>query len=631
MVGVPTMRETARRRALRLRPRHVHAGLLALLLGHASGPVAAQAQPETEVERTTAEWVEILATQAGSGDVALLLDASLAVTEAQAEAVPHLVAALATPRPPAAVIELAEALASIGKEAAAALPTLQRVLAESNGDVRYVVAAAIAEVDAGAGKPLVPLLERCLADPSRGLEVRAECIDGLAALGGGAGARALIATLADDSAHLRKLAAGALATGSDEVVREPLSRLRADPDAEVRLQAARRLMDAAPPVPGALAQLAREVCKVDDGEAHVAIAQLEPREVSADALAVLAGGLRSSSPHCRRWTAVLLGRLDPDRGVRGLPALRETIADRNRGLGVEAERTIAAMGCAARSLLPELRAAVEVNPRWAWVVEKVESDRNCPLSELTLIATEEYTDGWMADLLTPGGRLIQVAVDQALRDFTVKKIEPGVMEVERRRVAEDLSLSRELRRFELFSQRAPEPLPAATSSEPTSTIDIDFEGDLEVLLQLMQPRTGQGVMLAPGTSGKVRLAVRRGHFDTAMGHALEAAGFEVQRAEPFTVVGQAGSPELRREQIDIATNEPISLRLGGASLAEVMKALADVLSLDITLDAPGPRSPVTIYAAQVPVVDLLEVLIATRGWTHRLDGRKLLLTARGGG
>jgi hypothetical protein len=42
----------------------------------------------------------------------------------------------------------------------------------------------------------------------------------------------------------------------------------------------------------------------------------DPLHLSNRAVASLAAGLRSSDDSCRRWTAVLPARLDPERGER---------------------------------------------------------------------------------------------------------------------------------------------------------------------------------------------------------------------------------------------------------------------------------------------------------------------------
>jgi hypothetical protein len=54
----------------------------------------------------------------------------------------------------------------------------------------------------------------------------------------------------------------------------------------------------------------------------------------------------------------------------------------------------------------------------------------------------------------------------------------------------------------------------------------------------------------------------------------------------------------------------------------------DVAGVTIELP-PGPHGPVTIYAAEVPWDQAFEAIAASRGWTTRRDGKRLVATKAG--
>lgn len=584
-------------------------------------------------ERSLEEWVTVLGTSpVSSADVSLAHQAERHVKVAGERAVPALVEALARADNTRAVRELSRPLAQLGKAAAAAIPVLERLLVDGPKRSRFSVASALARIDPRPDTPTLPLLEGCLADRSQDVSVRLGCIFALDEVGGGAGAVVLIATLEDEDAQLRRWAIEALKSAPIEVVRAPLAARLVDNDLDVRYAAALRLVAAAPPVPPAAVEtLARDLCAADDSNLLAVDALTEPRELSGPAVEALAAGLRSGDASCRHWTAVLLGRLDPERATRALPALREAILSEVPLRRRAAAWTLANMGCAAHGELEALRSAAAADASLEPAAQSADrrsigtyTPEHCKLDAFSLVVTLDEAGAMVAFVESPRHRHEKIAVGTRFLDGEVEAIEPGAIVVRVRRVADDLTLVAETRRVELFGRRPPEPLPAAAASAE-ALIDVDFEGDVATYLSFLAS-FGYNAILEPETSGSVHLVARRAPLSAALEHGLKASGFSSRSLGSFVVIGRGEERTLQRQALAIESEDPLSVFLVDAKVADLVAVIGRMLGVEIELP-PGPHAPVTVFADQVPVPNLLEALLSSRGWAHRIEGSRIVVTA----
>jgi hypothetical protein len=431
-----------------------------------------------------------------------------------------------------------------------------------------------------------------------------------------------------------------------EQTRGPLEGRLRDSSPEVRLSAAVRLVAAPPPVsPAALETLGRDLC-----HARIMTALRVfwdppdgPRPLPASAAPAFAQGLKAPEAGCRLATAVLLAQLDPERGVSVLPSLREALRLEAEEVRRAAARALARMGCAARGELAALESAAEKDRELARSLEELRDAVRpgpqvsahfahqglamCPLADLALVATVYAT--------APGGpaqafvrvadkRVSGVEAGTRFLDGEVVAVEPGVLVVRERHVGEDLALVESTRRIALF---ADELAPAASAGGGDVLMDIDFDGEIAPFLSLVA-RDFANVMLAPDTQGTVRLAARRATPAALLAQGLEAGGFSSQSYGSLAVIGSRGAPILSPPHTD-SPGEPITIHLEAAALADVMKMFAQVSGLDIVLSAPGGRAPVTMFVDNVPWTEVLEAIIAARGWTYHLEGNRFEITAAG--
>lgn len=604
----------------------------------------ARTQPASPAaERTLAEWVTLLTRPEpkGEGDLPprveqfvahrrLVQEAEHHLREAGEPAVPFLLAALEKSIDPEEIETLAGALAGLRQQASAAIPTLERRLTEGSEGGRFALAAALARIDPRPDSPALPHLERCLADRSEA-SPRLTCIFALGDLPGGAGATALIATLDDESEILRQSAIESLGSAPDALVRAPLEGRLNDTATDVRLVAAARLAASEPPVsPAAFETLARELCLATPVYAELAVGTLRKRhELPPAALALLGEGLRSPVPLCRQWTAVLLAKLDAERGAspQVLDLLAVAVASESGYLRYEAGWAVAELGCAAGRLYPALAAAAKIDPDLAPALERLAQSpvvpEQCTLGAASLVVTGESQGSGYAILFDATGPMWVVAGEKYL-DGEVALIEPGVVSIRQRRLDGKLAFVDDAKRLELFTRHPPQPIPEGLASDG-DRIDVDFEGDVGELLRLLA-KGRHNVLLEPNASGAVRLAVRRAPAgEGLLAHALQAAGFSWRRLGSFAVIGKGDGHDFPRQALDLV-GEPINLSLDDVSLEDVFESLGRAFDFEFVLPAAASEARVTVYCEQVNWPEIVEALVVSRGWSHRLEGKRIVVT-----
>jgi hypothetical protein len=581
-----------------------------------------------------------------------VVDALEGLQAAGARAVPALIAELAKVQNPEGLEFLILALRNLRGEAIGAVPMLERYLADGPPKTRLDVASALARIDPRPDSPALPVLERCVADAAATLSTRIVCVNGLGAIGNGAGADELVAILRDPAldVELRRRAAQALDSTPLEVSRAPLRAALNDPDGGVRLIAAARLLSAEP-APEVIEVVARDLCAgLDDARTSwipdkilsaldgvSALNDLgrlnDPLHLSNRAVASLAAGLRSSDESCRQWTAVLLARLDPERGVRVLDALGAALRGGllELGPGASAAHALASMGCAARGHLDALRAEMAAA---GWDAEAyVRGIEDSPLEHcnheaLELVATVDRDGAVEALLQGPRGVVRAFRAGARFLDFEIASVEPSAMSIRLRRVSEDLTISVETRRTEMFGRRRPAfAAPAVAGDQPR--VDIDFDGELDDYLSLMSA-LGLGVLHERNARAKVDVALRGVLPDHALEEGLRHADLRAQRVGPLVVIEEsAGEPRPAPALAQDSATMPVTVSQRDVALEDLAAFLARVLEVEIVLP-PGPHARFTAFVQDVEPEILLEVLIWLRGWTYQIDGARILLSAPSG-
>jgi HEAT repeat protein len=626
------------------------AAVLAALVLAAAGAQGRGQPPEHTLE----EMAAVVAAGPRIHNPQAVVDALQALEAAGARAVPALIAELEKGQTAEGLEFLIHALRNLRGDAIGAAPMLERYLASGPPEIRLDVASTLARIDPRPDSPAVPVLESCVADASEPSSTRIVCVNGLGAIGNGAGADELIAILRDPAVdvELRRWAAEKLESAALDFSRAPLRAAMTDPDGGVRLIAGARLLGAEPqPASEVIEVVAQDLCAGLDAAPtswipHEVLGALEdvsalndldrlndPLHLSSRAVASLAAGLRSSDESCRQWTAVLLARLDPERGVRELDVLGEALRGGvlDLGPGAPAAHALASMGCAARGHLDTLRAELgAVGWDAEAYVRGIEDSplEHCNHEALELVATVDRDVAVEALLRGPRGVVRAFRAGDRFFDFEIASIEPGAMSIRLRRVTDDLRISVESRRIEMFDRRPPALVePGAAGDQPR--VDIDFEGELDTYLSLMSI-LGLDVLLEGGTSVNVDVAVRRVLVDHALEEGLRQAGLRAQRVGPLLVLGRSEgkarpAPPLPRDPALV----PVSLSLSDIALEDLAAILARLLEVEIELP-PGPHPRLTAFVQDVGAETLLAILIWLRGWTYQVDGARILVSAPSG-
>lgn len=573
------------------------------------------------LDRNLEDWIYLLAAYAASDESEKRLKA------AGADAVPALLAVLDTAVSPPLVRQITRLLSEIEAPTDSIAPALARMLASRPPtQERIFIAIALASVamdDAAAARPD---LERGVREGGRDTSWRSDCVWALARIGAPESAPVLVEVLGDEEPFLRATAAWGLRRGPAAVVRAPLEKALLDPAIRVRVQAASSLFELLPePPPAALTALIDGVCKGDDRDAGLAAGALDGRsDLLGAAEKDLDAYLQSPDAACRGRAAVALVVTKPDRARELIEPLRHALSSDNGYLRLVAAQTLAGLGRAAREALPDLEKAASADPGLQNALARMKAPPTrfdeCRGDDLRLVAVVPAQDGHRGFVLCEGRQLWQVAPGTRFLDGRVEGVGPEAMEL-----AMDAPAS-PARRLDLFEGGEPEtwtPDPRFTGAP----LNIAFEGDVSALVRLLGTAFGRNVILEAGTEGRVRVAARDAPWDAAVHRALNTAGLDYRLDRGLLRVAKSDRMgALRALSPREPTEAPISLDFSHGDIRDVARLFQDILGVDITLPAEASER-LTIFVMDRPADEVFDWIVASRGWTSRQEGTRIVVEA----
>lgn len=590
------------------------------------------AEWQKAAKRSLADWVFLL----DAPDPDLSKEATERVSNAGPEAVPALTAALRTASNGRQIHALCDAVRRIGPAAREAAPALEALLASRPPPDIYrpFVASALARIDPERGKAQVPELERCSLDARYWPSVRMGCLGGLDDVESESVATR-IALLKDENAGLRAVAARGLRKGPAEKVRGPLEATLLDPVLDVRVRAASSLLLVVPDAPAAaLPTLVEGLCKGDGFDAYLVASTLEDirREVALKAVEPLVALLGGADPKCRTWAAVALGRIDSLRAVPALGLLRQALASEDGELRRAAAWTLGAMGPRAREALADLEQAARKDPDLAFARDRLKSPRvgleGLRLHELRLVGLGKREGVNVAYLLVhDNGDPLEVKEGQRLFDGVVERVDSDALEFRGESATGDSSARPSRTRVRLFEKGEPAPL-AFDPQYTRQPLSVDFDADVTSLAMLVGHFSGLNVIVEAGVSGRVHIAARNAPWDGILERALTAGGFGYRVDRAYLRIGRRDRMEkLRPLSSNKPSGPPISIFVHDADMRDIFRLFADLSGLVVDVLPPEPYEPVTIVVHDVPWEEAFELIVASRGWTYRIDGKHLRVEA----
>jgi TPR repeat protein len=582
---------------------------------------------QMSAEPTLEEWVFLL----GASNPGVSRVAERAVTEAGREAVPALVAALQSARSGHYIAGLSEAARRLGPAAQEAGPALEKALSSPSlvGRFRPGVAQALIRVDPARAAAAVPVLEQCSRDPVQGAFGRLECLLGLDIVGSESTSTRL-ALLEDEDDDLRLFAAKGLRVAPAAAIRGPLTARLRDKVLGVRVAAAGSLLVAVPDPPAAaLPTLLEGVCQGNGFDARQVARALEeaPPVRAAEAVGPLVASLRGADARCRAWTAVALSRVDPRRAIPLLGALRSALASEDELLRSAAAETLVAIGAPARAALPDLEAAVRTDPELGAAVAAV---RRGPVSldkfrlqDLRLVAAGQRAGEAVAYLLDEGGLVWEVKAGQRLLDGAIERIdvEGGSLSFRGEAFGDDQVPRPFQAGLKLFEHGDPPARPFDRQAYTGDPLSIDFEADVASLAMLATQFSGLNTIVEAGTRGRVRVAARSAPWDGVLARGLEDGGFGYRVDRTYVRIGRRERmATLRPLSPAPPKGQPVTLSFRDVAMRDLARIFAEISGLQVELHPPEPHDPVTVFAHDVPWDEAFDLVVASRGWTHRVEG-----------
>lgn len=574
---------------------------------------------QRRAERTLEDWVSFL----GTPYPTLSREAQERVRAAGQEAVPVLTSALRTAGHGPHILELSEAVRRIGPAARDAAPALEALLASRPpGDIsRPFVASALARVDPKRGKAHVPELERCSlsADTWRSW-VRMGCLFALDDVESQSWPTRL-ALLRDEDAGMRAVAARGLRKGPAAAVRGPLEKALRDPVLDVRVRAASSLLLAVPDAPAsALTTLLEGLCKGTGTDADIAADTLGDMtaETARRALDPLAGSL--TDPTCQTWAAVAIGRVEPARAVPVLGLLRKALSSEDASLRRAAAWTLGGMGPLARDAVADLEEAARNDPDLAFSLDRLKAPppglEGLRLRDVRLVGLGKREGASVAYLMHQTGSVWEARAGQRLYDGVVERVHGDGLDF----VGEGSVRTPVV----LFAGAAPAPHgldPRKYTGDPFS---IDLDADVTTFAMLMGQVSGLNLVLEAGTKGPVRFAARNAPWDGVLERALERAGFAARIDRSYVRIGrQDRMARMRPLSTRQWNGEPISVSLRDADVRDIARLFTHLTELPVDLSPPEPYERVTLLLKDVPWDAAFDLIMASYGWTWRVDGDRI--------
>jgi len=584
-------------------------------------------------ERGLEEWVFLL----GSPDPDDSEEAQKQVRDAGPAAVPLLTSALRTAGHGPHMMALSEAVREIGPPAREAAPALEALLVSRPADDRYrpFVVSALARIDPARGKAHVPELERC----SRGSQVwrawvRLGCLFALDDVESPS-VSTRVALLLDEDADVRGMAARGLRKAPAAEVRAPLEKAVHDPVLSVRVRAASSLVLAAPDAAtAAVPALLEGLCKGTAREADLVADTFgdAPHEVGQKAVDAIAGFL--ADPKCQTWAAVALGRIDGSRAVPVLGLLRKALASDDEWLRRAAAWTLGGMGPLAREALADLEEAARKDPDLAFARDRVKAPARVPgleglrLKEVRLVALGKRDGTNVAYLMHETGSVWEARAGQRLFDGAVERVDGLGLDFAGEGAASGAPAPGGRERVTLFAAGGPAPHgfdPRKYNGDPLS---IDFDGDVTTFAMMIGQVSGLNIVVEAGTRGPVRIAARDAPWDGVLEKALSGGGFGARIDRTYVRVGRADHLGAMRPLSSRKwSGRPITLAFRNADMRDLSRLFADISGLTLDPLPPEPYAPVTAFVQDVPWDEAFELIVASLGWSYRIDGDHLRVEA----
>ena len=318
--------------------------------------------------------------------------------------------------------------------------------------------------------------------------------------------------------------------------------------------------------------------------------------------------------------------------------LREALTGKDPMLAFEAAITLGRMGWVARPALGDLEAVARSGPEhlrgaaasaMERIRERVGLDRR-PFAGLRLMALGRRDDVPVAYLVDEDGFVFEVKGGETLLDGRIERVSPAAAEFEGQRVTDDFAVVPHRVRLTLFDRGAPPPIPVVASEHTGRPVTIDFAGDLGTFAAFVAAYAPLNVIVEAGESPALRVAARDTPWDAVVKHALKESGVAHQIESYYLRVGAASQiarhPRLPSRDFKGA---PVTLHFRGVEMPSLARVFEHVSGLKIEVP-PGRHEPLTLYFTDVPWDEAFEMIAATRGWTTRREGERLVAKRAGG-
>ncbi|HET9317286.1 MAG TPA: hypothetical protein VFQ51_16970 [Vicinamibacteria bacterium] len=381
------------------------------------------------------------------------------------------------------------------------------------------------------------------------------------------------------------------------------------------------------------AELLAGMCSTNGVDASRAIETLDglPQVSPATEEAVVAA-LRTRSPWCQAWASVALGRIHPLRAAPALPILQQALKDTSAMLPFEAAITLGRMGAVARPALGALEALTRSDDKDLREVASSAAARireraflKRPLAGLRLMALGRRESRAVAYLIDEDGFVFEMAGGEALLDGRIASVTSEAVDFEGERVTADFEVVPHRARLVLFEKGAPAAIPVngENTGEPVS---IDFSGDVGSFAAFVAEYAPLNVIVDAGRPAVVRAAARNAPWDAVVEHALRQAGVGRRIDGYYLRLGAPDDldrhPRLPSRKYEGAL---VTLKFRGVQMAELVRVFESVSGVTIEIP-PGAHEPLTLYFTDVPWDEAFEMVAATRGWTTRREGKRLVAT-----
>jgi hypothetical protein len=316
-----------------------------------------------------------------------------------------------------------------------------------------------------------------------------------------------------------------------------------------------------------------------------------------------------------------------------LPILRQALAGKDGMLSFEATVTLARMGGLARPALGDLEAlarSAAARPMRETVSDAVDRVRprifrSRPLEGLHLMAMGTREGRPVAYLIDEDGFVFEVAGGESLVDGTIVRVTPEAVEFEGERATEDFEVVPHRARLVLFEQGAPPPVPV-TAENTGAPVSIDFAGDLGSFAAFVAEYAPLNVIVEAGRPATLRAAARNTPWDAVVNHALKQAamGYRIEGRYYLRLGAPADlerHPKLPSRRYEGAL---ITMKFRAVEMTYLARVFEGEFGVAIELP-PGPHEPVTFYFTDVPWDEAFDMIAASRGWTTRREGQRLVV------